>query len=247
MTELTSFTARTVLAPLDDTSRSEAVTRRLAQAIRMGLILDGEQLPSENQLAGSLGVSTVTLREALAALREQGLVETRRGRRGGTFVVTPTEHLPEELADRLGGYSPQQLRDIGDLRSAIAGTAARLAAERALPAEQARLREQWTRLRDARTAGDRRRADTRLRVEIAAAAQSPRLAQQTIRLIAEVGDLLWLPADGGGCAAVSVEDWSALLDAIKARRATKARDLADAHVAAETARLLDLRLKVAEP
>jgi DNA-binding FadR family transcriptional regulator len=247
VSELTSFTARTVLAPLDDTSRSEAVTRRLAQAIRMGLILDGEQLPSESQLAGSLGVSTVTLREALAALREQGLVETRRGRRGGTFVVAPTEHLPEELADRLGGLSPQQLRDFGDVRSAIAGTAARLAAERALPAEQARLREQWAKLRDARTTGDRRRADTRLRVEIAAAAQSPRLAQQTVRLIAEVGDLLWLPGDGGGCAAVSVEDWSALLDAIRARRATKARDLAERHVAAETARLLDLRLKVAEP
>jgi DNA-binding FadR family transcriptional regulator len=243
VTELTSFTARTVLAPLDDTSRSAAVLRRLTQAIRMGLISDGEQLPSENQLAGSLGVSTVTLREALAALREQGLVETRRGRGGGTFVVTPAEHLPEELADRLGAFSPQQLRDIGDIRAAIAGSAARLAAERALPAEQARLREQWAILRDAPSVGDRRRADTRLRVEVAAAAQSPRLAQGTIRLIAEVGDLLWLPEQ----AAVSVDDWAALLDAIGARRAKKARDLAEQHVAAETARLVDLRLRVAEP
>ena len=38
-----------------------------------------------------LGVSTVTLREAPSALRQEGLVVTKRGRSGGTFVCAPSD------------------------------------------------------------------------------------------------------------------------------------------------------------
>src|SRR6266576_1204176 len=88
---LTTVRARTLFTPLDTGGRADTVTRRLAQAIRLGLLLDGERLPAESQLAGQLGVSTVTLREALATLRTMGLVETRRGRGGGSFVRAPDE------------------------------------------------------------------------------------------------------------------------------------------------------------
>ena len=64
---------RAVFAPLDDGSlRSEAVTRRVGSAIALGLLGDGEQLPAEAELATLLSVSTVTLREALAELRQAG-------------------------------------------------------------------------------------------------------------------------------------------------------------------------------
>ena len=63
-----------VFAPLDDGAvRSDAVVRRLAGAIALGLIADGEQLPPEAELATSLRVAVVTLREALADLRRRGL------------------------------------------------------------------------------------------------------------------------------------------------------------------------------
>jgi DNA-binding GntR family transcriptional regulator len=76
-----------LFGPLDDAGgRREAVARRLGGAIALGLLGDGEQLPSEQELATSLNVSTVTLRDALADLRQKGLVETRRGRGGGSFV-----------------------------------------------------------------------------------------------------------------------------------------------------------------
>src|SRR5687768_10641430 len=76
-----------VFAPVaDGSARREVVARRLGGAIALGLIGDGEQLPSELELATSLNVSTVTLRDALADLRARGLVVTRRGRGGGSFV-----------------------------------------------------------------------------------------------------------------------------------------------------------------
>ena len=58
----------------------------LATPPRLGLAAPGERLPAERDLAARLGVSRVTLREALHALQEAGYVESRRGRYGGTFV-----------------------------------------------------------------------------------------------------------------------------------------------------------------
>lgn len=111
------------------------VAQRLREAIQLGILLDGERLPPEAKLAEQLGVSTVTLREALAVLREQGLVVTRRGRGGGTFVTAAD--LDSALGRRLRALSVAQVRDLGDHRGAISAMTARLAAQRALPAEVA--------------------------------------------------------------------------------------------------------------
>src|SRR5919197_1089270 len=146
---LTTVGARTILAPPEEPAgRADMVAHRLGQAIRLGLILDGERLPPEARLAEQMGVSTVTLREALAVLREQGLITTRRGRGGGTFVRAP-EDLTRALVQRLRRLTTHELRDLGDHRSAISGRAAWLAAERALPEEVASLARQVERLRAA--------------------------------------------------------------------------------------------------
>lgn len=222
------------------------VAQRLREAIQLGILLDGERLPPEAKLAEQLGVSTVTLREALAVLREQGLVITRRGRGGGTFVIAAD--LDRALARRLREFSVAQLRDLGDHRGAISAMTARLAAQRAVPAEVNELRRQLDRLRTARGASDRRRAAQQFSVAVAAAAQSPRLLTEELRLSAEVGDLLWLQAsEDDHRAAVAVRE--RLVAAIERRDAVAAADVAHQQVAAETARLAGLRLNayVADP
>ncbi len=244
---LTTVRARTVFAPLDEGGRAGTVARRLAQAITLGLLLDGERLPAETELASQFGVSPVTLREALAALREAGLVETRRGRRGGSFVRAPADGeagtQAAQLTRQLRQLSLHELRDIGDHRAAVAGTAARLAAQRALPGEVATLREHVGRLRAAGTLSERRRADARIHIEIAAAAQSPRLTREEMTLWSEVGDLVWLPVTESQVPGVASEH-DALIDAIEQRGGEHARRLAEQHVLAETRRLLDLRLEL---
>jgi DNA-binding FadR family transcriptional regulator len=189
-------------------------------------------------------VSTVTLREALAVLRGQGLITTRRGRGGGTFVNAPAD-LTQGLVRRLREFTTQELRDLGDHRAAISGTAARLAAERALPEEVQNLDRQVERLRAADTASERRRADTQFNIEVAAAAQSPRLTREELRLRAEVGDLLWLRLDENDHEA-SVRARGRLVEAISRRRPSRARELAERHVTADTTRLLRLRLRIYE-
>ena len=123
--------AVSLIAPLAALGRAEEVVLRVGQAIQLGLLADGEQLPPEAEFAAQLGVSAMTLREALAMLRQQGLVETRRGRAGGTFVRRPTAPQLGLLRDRLRAMSLGELRDLTDEQSAVSGAAARLAATRA--------------------------------------------------------------------------------------------------------------------
>ena len=238
-----SLRARSLFAPIDAGGRAETVARRLIQAIRLGLLLDGERLPAESTLAGQFGVSPVTLREALATLRSMGLVETRRGRGGGSFVRAPQEPQPVRLERPLRLLSPHELQDIGDHRAAVAGAAAKLAAERALGGDVTTLRGHIDRLHHARTLTERRRADARIHIEIAAAAQSPRLTRQEMDLWSEVGDLVWLPVTEAQAPAVAGEH-EALIDAIESQRPEQARLLAERHVLAETERLLALRLRL---
>jgi DNA-binding FadR family transcriptional regulator len=239
---LTTVRARTLFTPLDADGRAGTVTRRLDTAIRLGLLLDGERLPAESDLAAQLGVSTVTLREALAALRTMGLVETRRGRGGGSFVRAPADHHPAGLERPLRTLSVHELTDIGDHRAAIAGAAAWLAAERALDGDVAALAEHAGRLRGATDLTGRRRADARFHIEIAAAAQSPRLTREEMGLWSEVGDLVWLPMTGRDVAE-AYREHAELVGAIEAHDAPRARRIAERHVAAETRRLLELRLR----
>src|SRR5487761_2467971 len=86
--------ARAVFAPVPVRNAFEVTVERLAQSIRLGVLVEGDRLPPERELADKFGVSRVTLREAIRALRDAGLVESRRGRGGGTFVVSPKLHRP---------------------------------------------------------------------------------------------------------------------------------------------------------
>jgi DNA-binding GntR family transcriptional regulator len=65
------------------------IEERLAEAIAAGNLEPGDRLPSERDLAERLGVSRMTLRQALGSLARRGLLVRARGRHGGTFVAEP--------------------------------------------------------------------------------------------------------------------------------------------------------------
>jgi GntR family transcriptional regulator len=66
-----------------------SITRWLTDLIGRGDLLPGDRLPREDRFAASLGVSRMTLRQALATLQAKGTVERRSGRTGGTFIREP--------------------------------------------------------------------------------------------------------------------------------------------------------------
>lgn len=235
-----------VFAPLDQLGRAETVARRMADAIAVGLLADQEQLPSESELAEQFGVSTVTVREALMALRQKGLVETRRGRGGGSFVRAPAQasHVAE-LRERVSAMSLADLRDVGDHYTAVAGTAARLAAERASPEDVARLRAAAAEFDCSESSVHR--AERSFHLEVAAASQSPRLTQMEVRLQGEVGALLWLPATQQGTRQQACAEHTAIVSAISEGDGQEARALTEQHVLDVVEGLAELHLRLVAP
>ena len=94
-----------LLRPVKAGNTFEQTVERLASAIRLGVVETGERLPAERELAGQLGVSRVTLREAIKALQQAGYVTTVRGRTGGTVVVYDPRRRPRGDARRIARSS----------------------------------------------------------------------------------------------------------------------------------------------
>ncbi len=222
--------------------RADEIVQRITEAIHLGLLDDGERLPVEIDLAAQFGVAPMTVREALATLREQQLVETRRGRSGGSFIRRPASPPVDQLIQRLSRMSASDVRDLFDEHTAIAGQAARLAAERAAPYAVRRLFALTDQLGAAGTLGDRIRADSRFHIQVAVASQSARLARREATLQAEVAGLIWLPAEPEVDVARYVEEMHAIATAIAAENPDDARRLAEQHVMGQLARLTQVNL-----
>ena len=232
---------RSLLAPLEAGGRAAEVERRIEEAIELGVLGDGEQLPSETELAAELGVAPVTLREALVGLRRSGLVQTRRGRGGGTFVRGSEAAQHERLLARLEARSVDQLRDLCDEHVAIAATATALAAERALPADLGRLDAHVAALERAEDERAVRAADSRFHIELAVAARSLRLTKAQVRLQADVAGLTWTLL-GAERAADAAREHREILAAVRDGDAIAAARAMRSHLARETAALARRRM-----
>ncbi|MET8249091.1 FCD domain-containing protein [Streptomyces sp. NPDC005202] len=237
-------TRASLISPLTTGGRTDEVVERISKAIHLGLVVDGEQLPTEVEFAGQLGVSPMTLREALAVLREQGLVETRRGRTGGTFVRRPANPPLDALENRLRSTTISELRDLADEQFAVSGASAKLAAERASGASLRRLLHLVEQLADAAEFGARIRADSRFHIEVAIASQSERLTRLEVNLQAELTALLWLPHEPEPALAEVVAEHHAIATAIAEEDGERARTLAERHVQRNLRRLIELHLVV---
>lgn len=120
------------LRQIERTSAAEGVREQVLALIQGGGLAVGDRLPSEQELARSLGVSRPIVREGLGALRAAGLIESRSG--SGTFV-TATEPTRSALV-LLGEYS---VEDLHEVRVNLEVPGAGLAAQRRTSSQAAEL------------------------------------------------------------------------------------------------------------
>lgn len=210
----TSPARAAIFSPIGDEGRALLVERRITEAIRSGVLTDGERLPSEAELAQLFGVALVTAREALVALRRHGLVTTVRGRNGGSFVTAPSGDAAAD--SRLAGMSRLELRDRGSYYTVVLTGCAELAAARVDPAEVDYVRGlvPTDDTDDTLDLGAWRRAETEFYLAVAALTQSARLTREVIRLEADFGALLRLPLDDDEHRRATGERLAALADAL---------------------------------
>lgn len=154
----------------------EETVEQLLRAVKLGAVPPGDRLPPERELAGVLNVSRDTLREAIRALAASGIVESRRGRSGGTYVLKLPD--PAKAGGLRGAVDelPGGLEDTLVFRRAVEIGAAEAAAGRALESAERKLLTE--RMAEAEAAGlaDYRLADTRFHLAVAELSGSSALA-----------------------------------------------------------------------
>jgi len=133
---LSSLPAETLRPLGPPKNRTGEVVERLAAEISSGRMAPGARLPTEQELTAALGVSRTVVREAVAVLRAEGLVETRQG--VGAFVVRDVQRRPFRI-DPDGLRSIAEVVQIMELRTGVEVEAAGIAAERSNAASRARI------------------------------------------------------------------------------------------------------------
>jgi len=177
------------IGAVDLVAAHEVVTERLRHAIHIGTYVPGDKLPPERTLAQQLGVSRMTVREAIRVLRAEGYVASRRGSAGGITVLDQAEdakRLRPVLLRRMA-----ELDDAFEFRIAVEAAAARLAAQRRTKRDLALLHQAYLELEQGRETARFRAADNVFHLAIADAARN-RFMRQAIE---NVRAITWIPLD----------------------------------------------------
>jgi GntR family transcriptional repressor for pyruvate dehydrogenase complex len=203
-----------LMTPLNIPAAYQHVVDRLRRLITLGEFLPGERLPSERALAEAFQVSRLTVREALRTLQGEGVVESRRGNAGGAVVLEQQLTL-ENRQLRLRALE-QDMTQNHEFRLAVEPMAARLAAGRRTASDIAVLRQFDQDIRNSRSIGEFRQADSAFHLGIAAASGNQRLRQA----VEDARSALFVALDAQDyelLRASSADGHDEIVDAIEAR------------------------------
>jgi GntR family transcriptional repressor for pyruvate dehydrogenase complex len=215
--------------PVDPESSVYAnVRERIRSVIRSERMQPGDRLPSERRLAAQLGVSRTSLRQALTALRVEGLIDVRHGQ-GMRLVRSIDDVVPPIAAEILEAHP--RTAAAGEVRNALEALAARLAAQRRdaddLEAMVAGIREMDAELRTGQPglAGDRS-----FHAAILAAARNEVLTELLGAVAADSARIAEASLRRSGQPARSLTAHRLIFEAISARDSEEARQLMDEHL-----------------
>ncbi|GAA4266303.1 FadR/GntR family transcriptional regulator [Frondihabitans peucedani] len=221
--------------PVATSSRVDDLTDRLVTAIAIGEYLPGSRLPAERDLAASLGAGRMTVRAALARLVERGLLETQRGRGGGSFVTAQWPVSSADAVQRTLTARWEALQETCDAISRLHGTLARAAAENRTADDIDALGDRLAAFRDAESGLAKQEADSLLHVSIIQAARNTILRDVLFELESRISMTapahLW--GEPTGMAAMerrALGEHEALVDAITRGSADEAAGIAREHV-----------------
>jgi GntR family transcriptional repressor for pyruvate dehydrogenase complex len=223
--------ARQPFRPIAQPRAHEHVAEQVRRQIALRLVGPQGALPPERVLAGMFGVGRATVQRAIAILEAEGLVERRRGRAGGTFVVGPVglEGSLEAVLDRLR-------RDRSRVEEALTF---RAAVEPAAAAEAARVRTKTAFAAveaeaQAAAAADDDDAfmehDTRFHLSVARASGNRFYVDAVERMRLVLSDLFVALPDSAAWRTWSTHEHDVILVAVERRRIDDARRAMEAHV-----------------
>jgi DNA-binding FadR family transcriptional regulator len=117
----------------------DQISDKLAYMILTGLLRPGDELPSERQLAGTLGVARDSVRAAIAVLQTRRMIEVSQGAR--TRVIGPGKAVLQDSLGVLERLKNRSVEEVAEARGAVEEQVVRLAARRIDRAALSRLEQ----------------------------------------------------------------------------------------------------------
>lgn len=210
------------LRPVQRKPLYQQVSDRLREFIDVNQLQPGDKLMTERDLAQQLAVGRSSIREAITALRAQGIVEVRHGE--GIYLL----RRPEDLISSLAAELVETHIDhpyIWETRQALETQCARLAATRATGDDLSELDQALAEMAAEVDAGEPGLGgDRRFHLGVAAASHNPILIQLLNDIRASLDRTSETSLTRPSQPASSLADHRAILEAIRAGRATEAAD-----------------------
>lgn len=217
------------LSPIPRSPLYEQVAERLREFIDVQRLQPGERLMSERELAEQLGVSRTSVRQALTALRVQGLVDVRHG--DGVYLLRSPRDLIPSLASEIVASEVDHPM-IWEVREGIEVQAARLAAARRTLADLGAMRTALEDMERSIAAGeDGIAGDRDFHRAVVKAAHNPLLGELTRQLADAIDRTSAASLTHPGRPPLSLEAHRAILAAIEAGQEDAAAEEMRAHVA----------------
>lgn len=222
----------------------ERVYRSLLHAIVSGRYAKGSKLPSEPELATAYGVSRPVVRQALDKIRSEGLIESLRG--SGSYV-TGLDHLATSAKSSLINspiHAKAMLDDL-EFRLIFEPEAAFLAAKRRAPSDLAKMTTALRQFEDAYGSGQiSHHYDYLFHEAIACSTTNSRLveAARAVEYAQDDERLLMrqlVHFQPGVRGAEVLREHELVLDLIRQRDASAARDAMANHISSSRQRLVD--------
>ncbi|MGJ0204118.1 FCD domain-containing protein [Leucobacter sp. gxy201] len=208
-------------------SAVDTVRARVIMAVDLGLLAPMERLPDAGEMAHAFGVSRASILRGLAALQEEGVIERRAGRYGGSFV-RPGAHHDADVAVRSFIEDDGTVHSLIDERAVLEAGFAGIAAQSRSEEDVARLRELVDRMDATSSWAEFRNLDRAFHRLIAEAARVP-LALDLFTRLNEQLDPYFLPYNMGLLHASNHEHRS-IAEALARRSSSDATTLVREHV-----------------
>lgn len=215
----------------DVMSVTDAAIVKIRGLIISGELSPGDRLPPEQDLANLLGISRSSLREAVRALSQAKVLDVRRG--DGTYITSLSpELLLSGLSFAIDLVRDQTLHEIFEVRRLLEPAATALAATRINDAQIENLRRSLEHMRQTDDAEEMVRRDAEFHGEVVAASGNETLCSIISAISARALRARIWRASIAGVKSMTLDQHSAIVDALEERDASLASSAATLHLAA---------------
>ncbi|MDQ0205743.1 FadR/GntR family transcriptional regulator [Alkalicoccobacillus murimartini] len=209
---------------------SDFILDQLEEAIILKEFLSNEQLPSERELATLFNCSRITLRDALSALENKGLIEKRLGAKGGTFVLPVTQNAYNQKKEKIKTMW-SELLDLFEFRLIIEPEAAKLAADRRSTADLDKLELLLHQSQSETISREEFRSiDVKIHLLIGQASGNAYIASDVRKIRTRINPALDLMPFSHEVKSSTITHHKQLIDAFKRKDATLAKDIMYQHI-----------------